>query len=136
MADCIIASGYKDKDGYALVSRKGRRMRAHRAVWERLHGPIPPGMFVCHRCDNPGCVNARHLFLGTPADNSADRNRKRRQASGVRNGRAKLTMDQARDIKRRALAGQSMCALAREYGLDSSTVQDLVSGKNWAGLTT
>jgi HNH endonuclease len=59
--------------GYGAIRVSGRLMGTHRAAWIARHGPIPPGLFVCHRCDTPLCINPGHLFLGTQKDNMADR---------------------------------------------------------------
>ena len=58
--------------GYGLFGLAGKVLRAHRVVWEFAHGPIPAGLWVLHKCDNPSCVAIEHLFLGTAADNSDD----------------------------------------------------------------
>jgi hypothetical protein len=95
------------------------------------NGPIPAGAFVLHKCDNPPCVNPAHLFLGTQAENVADRDRKGRQATGDRHGRAthpertarKLTTADVERIRERRASGKGRNALAAEYGVHPVTIQ-------------
>lgn len=76
--DCILWTGAVSGSGYGNVWHNGRNIGAHRLAWEQVHGPVPDGLFVCHTCDTPLCINTDHLFLGTPKDNSQDMSRKGR----------------------------------------------------------
>jgi hypothetical protein len=70
------------RSGYGEICAKGKIRYAHRAAWEEANGPIPPGMFVLHRCDNPPCREPRHLFIGTQRDNMRDMVAKGRHRGG------------------------------------------------------
>lgn len=83
---CEPWTGCRSAAGYGIIQREGRTMRAHRVAWALAYGPIPDGLNVLHRCDNPPCCNPTHLWLGTHADNMRDRGAKGRTASGDRSG--------------------------------------------------
>ena len=76
---CIEFMSMRNEKGYGLISYKNKPRRTHRAIWEHHNGPIPEGMLICHKCDNPPCVNIDHLFLGTAQDNTNDMIKKGRQ---------------------------------------------------------
>lgn len=119
----------KTHDGYGRHHYDGGTM-AHRLAYELTRGPIPAGMCVCHACDNRGCVNPTHLWLGTQADNIKDMRVKGRgpRLEGERHGRAKLTASNVRDIRARHAEGVSARQLAREYGVAATTITRIFHG--------
>lgn len=111
------------------------RISAHRAAWEVTHGPIPPGLLVCHRCDNPVCCNPAHLFLGTTADNMTDKaakGRARGAGRGERNHAARLSASTVREIRNLVSTGQATVGdLADRFGVAQPTISDVVAGRTW-----
>lgn len=78
-----------------VATEDSKRESAHRYAWRIAGGVIPEGLFILHQCDNPRCCNVEHLFIGTHQDNMADKVSKGRQAVREKNGRGKLTREQA-----------------------------------------
>lgn len=115
--------------GFKLGARKTPTLFAHRYSWEIYVGPIPQGLFVLHRCDNPACVNPHHLFLGTAADNSDDKVSKGRQAKGVMLPVAKINDQIARTIK--TMSDKSTAAIGEMFGISRQSVADIRYGRTW-----
>ena len=139
--DCWEWTGYKSDQGYGRVNYKYpiRTTKAHRFSYYLAHGSLPENMSVCHRCDNPSCVNPAHLFLETNAGNMADRERKGRGVTpfsrGSAKGNAVLTESQVLEIKAAIKAGNvSQSELARKYGVAKPTINNIAQGYNWAWL--
>lgn len=121
---------------YGRMRIYGVQERAHRVSWLLHKGAIPDGLQVLHRCDNPKCVNPEHLFLGTNADNVADRVSKGRSGWQERKGEAhpmsKLRESDVRAIRERHSAGERQSVLAREFRVDRATVCEIISRRKWA----
>jgi len=124
------------KNGYGVIgmmrpNSKRKQWSAHRVSHEVFVGPIKKGLFVCHRCDNPACVNPEHLFLGTPADNVHDMVRKGRNRRGSARPESRLTEAKVRCIRKKAAGGAKGKDLATEFGVAQSVISSVLSGKAW-----
>jgi hypothetical protein len=149
------------ESGRGVFSVGGRSVIATRFGYRALVGPIPEGYFVCHRCDNPGCMNPMDWFLGTPADNMADRDSKGRACvgdrhwtrtnperilrgdehgshtnpeivlRGERHPNAKLTEMKVIEIRRRHASGESRMALCARFDVKYQTLRCVVERRTW-----
>lgn len=114
---------------HGQFTRCGFRFYAHRAAADLAGLGVTRGLCVCHRCDNPPCCNPAHLFVGTHQDNVRDASAKGRTAKPW----AKLTPADAREIRRRSASGETAVALAREFGVGTSSVGRVIRGEVWRG---
>lgn len=123
--------GTRWANGYGRIGDK----KAHRIAWERANGrPIPTGMLVCHRCDNPPCVNPAHLYLGTHRDNVRDRMERERGQRGTDVNTAKLTEEQVHEIRARCDRGEVHRTVAADFGISQVMVSLIARRKSWAWL--
>ena len=159
---CLEWQACRDRGGYGGFKASGKIERAHRMAWELAHGPIPDGLHVLHRCDNPPCVANDHLFLGTEADNAHDRDAKGRQSRGdshwsrqhperlargnangsrlhpesrprgERHVNAKLTETIVREVFKRRSQGMTYQKIGEEFGVSDVLVGRVLARKIWA----
>lgn len=108
--------------------------RPYRVVYELLVGPIPPGLVICHKCDNPICLNPDHLFAGTQKDNIHDAIMKNRFARGEKHGQSKLTKSQVTQIRKldRGPWGRPRRSdIAAKFGISAKQVERICNMKLW-----
>ncbi len=127
---CMEWVGRTVELGYGRVSWKRKSYFAHRIAWTLHNGPIPRGLFVCHKCDNPPCCNPEHLFIGTPKDNQVDCISKGRKpyVGGTRKSNARLTDDIVREIR---ASPSTQRELASKFGVTQSIIWLAKTGKTW-----
>lgn len=133
--DCWIWTAGCDRDGRGRFKLNGTTVYAPRVSWELYYGPIPEGLYVLHRCDNPSCVNHNHLFLGTLKDNAIDRNLKGRNAdiTGEKNPSAKTSEKEAQEIIDMLNDGYSLKSI-KEAGYSWNCAQNIKYMKAWTHL--
>lgn len=122
----------KDRQGYGRFEFNGKNQLAHRFAYYIATGHDPGDLFVCHSCDNAGCVNPKHLWLGTCKENMQDAARKGRMARGERARTAKLTESDVLHIRERYAAGGIIYQeLADKYGVNSGNICQVVNRRTW-----
>lgn len=131
---CWIWEGSLCGKGYGQLRINKRLLKAHRVAYEGFKGAIPPGMYVCHRCDTPSCVNPDHLFLGTHAENQQDKVLKGRQwrPAGSKHHLAKLTEGQVMEIRRNPEV--PVKEFAKRFGVKYGAVWWVRKGLTWKHL--
>lgn len=133
--ECWEWTAGKIGERYGKFWIDGKYYGAHRLSWQFAYGAIPEGLYVCHHCDNTGCVNPYHLFLGTQKDNLQDAAKKGRTARGEADGASKLTENDVLEIRELLAEGErSQLDIANEFGVGRRTIGDIKSGKNWGWL--
>ena len=133
---CWEWQGAKRRLGYGRFKTKSyTTVSAHRLSYALYYGVSPGEMHVCHRCDNPQCVNPEHLFLGTNADNVADKVTKGRAIGrdqrGERNAAAKLTARAVDEIRDLISAGHKNTHIAARYGVTHQLISRIRRGRSW-----
>ena len=123
--DCWLWTACLWPNGYGRISVKGRAVGTHRVAYELAYGPIPTGMFVCHKCDVPACVNPDHLFLGTNTDNVRDMWAKGR-GKGLDPHNGKLTRFQRVQAVERVRNGETRTAVAAHLGVTRQAITHLI----------
>lgn len=137
---CWEWGGSRLKAGYGKIlgpPPAHKTLLAHRVAWESHNAePIPPGLMICHACDNPCCVNPAHLFLGSHLDNMADKARKGRAPTqgGAAAPRAKLAEPDILAIRQAGAAGIAQASIASCFGITRSNVSAILRGRSWKQL--
>ncbi len=129
--DCWPWTGYKDRTGYGKIYIMGSAVRAPRFMMYCNGVILLPKMWACHRCDNPGCVNPRHLFPGNDKANGEDMVAKGRSPFGEKNGHARLTWAVVREIRRLFEAGMNQREIRDQFNILATNAHNIVHWKRW-----
>ena len=130
---CFNCTSHKNLRGrkdmpYPQIKRNGKRINLSRYIYAAIHGPIPDGLVVRHKCDNPLCINPAHLELGTTLDNIRDKMQRNRQAKGSGNGNSKLNEETVEFIR---ASNERAVELAERFGVHPATIWRIRQGVIW-----
>jgi len=130
---CWNWNRYRMPTGYGQIGTEGSKPEmTHRVSWKLFKGPIPDGLWVLHKCDNPACVNPDHLFLGTHTDNMKDCVKKGRFRANIMYGenhpKHKLTVESVLAIRKDA---RPQWRIAKDYGVCEDTIYKVKNRRMW-----
>lgn len=131
--ECWEWTANRHQKGYGTMRVERKVLKAHRISYELHHGPVPDGLHVLHRCDNPPCVNPAHLWAGTNAENVADKEAKGRggQPKGSKHHGATLTEEQVIMMRRLHEGGMKQKDLVTQFGVEKSRVSAIIRRRIW-----
>lgn len=131
--ECWLWTASKSRLGYGRAYYEDKHTEAHRVSWAIHFGSIPTSINVCHKCDNPACINPAHLFLGTDKENMADKYKKGRanHPKGEAVASSVLTEDAVRLIRHLATTGEPRWSLSLQFGVSAVTIGNIINRKTW-----
>jgi len=135
--ECWEYQGYLDRDGYGRIGYQYKHYAIHRLIYEFSNFcKINKNQLVCHSCDNPSCINPKHLFLGTTQDNNLDKMVKWRHAYGNRVNSSKLTDDIVVELLRNVYDGRfyTRMEISKYYSISYETIVDILRFRTWKHL--
>lgn len=133
LGPCHEWTGARVGKGYGRIRMHGKSVQTHVYGWTRIHGPVSPGQFVCHRCDNPSCCNPAHLYVGSLQDNARDAKERGLVPRGSQKWNVKLTEWDVRDIREMyPECGLSQREIAEGYGVSTGAIAGVCRRKTWA----
>jgi hypothetical protein len=132
-SQCWIWEGGIGSAGYGVFGIKRKTFKSHRVSYFLENGNMQSGSFACHKCDNPICVRAEHIFEGSPKNNTQDAAIKGRMKRGDMHHLAKLTAEKVRDMRRKYEAGGiTRAEIGRMFGVGRQTACCIIRRKTWA----
>lgn len=137
LTECWEWIGPKNEHGYGIFYYNSKRVKAHRFSYKCYNGEFDYTLFVCHKCDNPSCINPSHLFLGTQFDNMNDMKNKGRSPRGEKSGTSKLTELDVKQILTdiTLYKYKTILEITNEYDVKSAQIIRILNSKNWVHIT-
>jgi hypothetical protein len=130
--ECWLYQGSISKSGYGNISLAGKQYKPHRLVARLFLGfDLNSDKFICHKCDNPSCINPMHLFIGTAKENTQDALTKGRFSIGERHYAAKLKWHDVKAIRDLHHMGMPVAEIARKYEMGETPIRKIVQRKTW-----